>query len=87
MSKKYNEVMEHITVTHQMHERIMSNIEKMSLHETKQKKTLRFSSIKKLAAMAACLTIMFVSMLSLPTLLNQSDPPLSDTNSIVEVLL
>lgn len=46
MSKKYNEVMEHITVTHQMHERIMSNIEKMSLHETKQKKTLRFSSIK-----------------------------------------
>lgn len=85
MSKKYNEVMEHITVTHQMHERIMSNIEKMSLHETKQKKTLRFSSIKKLAAMAACLTIMFVSMLSLPTLLNQSDPPVSDTNSIVEV--
>ena len=46
MSKKYNEVMEHITVTHQMHERIMGNIEKMSFYETKQKKTVRFSSIK-----------------------------------------
>ena len=86
MSKKYNEVMEHITVTQQMHERIMGNIEKISLHETEQKKTVRFSSIKKLTAMAACLTIMFVGMLSLPTLLNTSEPPLSDANnSIVEV--
>lgn len=86
MNKKYNEVMEHITVTHQMHERIMGNIEKMSFYETKQKKTVRFSSIKKLTAMAACLTIMFVGMLSLPTLLNTSEPPLSDANnSIVEV--
>ena len=86
MSKKYDEVMEHITVTQQMHERIMGNIEKMSLHETEQKKTVRFSNIKKWAAAAACLTVMFIGILTLPALLNTSEPLVSDSNnSIVEV--
>ena len=85
MNRKYNEVMEHIEVTPEMRNRILSNIENMDLAEKKQAKIVRFPNIKRFASLAACLAIMLVGALTLSNLNISHEPPVDESNDIVEV--
>lgn len=86
LDNKYDEVMEHIEVTPEMRSRILSNINIMDFAEKKQAKIVRFPTVKRFAALAACLAIMLVGALTLPNLLNISqEPPVIGNNDIVEV--
>lgn len=54
LSKRYDEVMEHIEVTDAMRQRILANIGEMDLKAAPQAKVVRFPSLRRLMPIAAC---------------------------------
>ena len=86
MSRKYDAVMEHIEVTPEMRNRILGNIENMDFEEKKPAKLVHFSSLKRIATLAACFAVMLIGTWILPDLLhNAQEPPVMGNNGIVEV--
>lgn len=89
MSKKYDEVMEHIEVTPEMHQRILANIEQLDLSAPTSKKVIRFPYVKQFAAMTACLAIVLVGVFTLQNQfinIDTPNPPVDQVNEgIVEV--
>lgn len=59
---KYEELMDKITVTPEMEERILKNIREKDLR--KEKKVIPFRKIKKYASIAACVAVLLVSAVS-----------------------
>ena len=87
MGKRYDEVMEHIEVTPEMRRRILKNIEQSDLTKAAPRKVVRFPHIKQLATLAACLAVVLVGALTLPSLFQGPDEPdvLSPGDGIVQV--
>lgn len=87
MGKRYDEVMEHIEVTPEMRQRILKNIEQADLKKVAPRKVVRFPYIKQLATLAACLAVVLVGALTLPSLFQGPDDPgvLSPGDGIVQV--
>lgn len=75
MSKRYDEVMEHIEVTPEMRRRILEHIDQADLTKTASPKAIRFPGVKRLAVLAACLAIVLAGALTLPDLLHGPDDP------------
>jgi len=90
LGKRYDDVMEHIEVTPEMYQRILTHIKQMDLTKDTPHKTIRFPSIKQLAALAACLAVVLVGALTLPDLFQPSNDPdhsgvLATGNGIIQV--
>lgn len=87
MGKRYDEVMEHIEVTPEMRRRILKNIEQTDLTKATLRKVVRFPHIKQFATLAACLAVVLVGALTLPSLFHGLDEPdvLSPGGSIMQV--
>lgn len=87
MGKRYDEVMEHVEVTPEMRQRILKNIEQADLTKAAPRKVVRFPYIKQLATLAACLAVVLVGALTLPSLFQDPDEPdvLSPGDGIVQV--
>lgn len=79
MGKGYNEVMEHIEVTPEMRQRILEHINQADLTKNVSGNIVRFPHIKRLAALAACLAVVLVGALTLPSLFHEPD----DSNVLV----
>ncbi len=90
LDKRYDEIMEHVEVTPEMRQRILKHIEQTDLTKNASLKAVPFPHIKRLAALAACLAIVLVGTLALPTLVpgpDNSDGPnvLAPGDGIVQV--
>ena len=89
MDKKYDEVMEHIEVTPEMRQRILTNIQQIDLTKQKLTKLVQFPRWKQFAALAACLVVVLTGILAVPQLFNsgEDDPyiDLDPATGIVEV--
>lgn len=80
---KYDEVMEKLEVTPEMHARILQNVETQMAEPCKKPNRLR-----RFAALAACLAILLVGAAALPKLISSPAPEESETtiaNGMVEV--
>lgn len=75
LDRKYDEVMEKIEVTHEMRQRILSNIQDMDLSEKKPAKVIRFPKWRQLTTLAACFALLLVGALTLPNYLTQGSIP------------
>ena len=53
--RKYDEIMEHLVVTEEMKQRILSNVNEDSV---KKKKTVTFASYQKQFGIAACFAVL-----------------------------
>ncbi len=73
MKMEYDEIMEHIQVTPEMRERILSHIHETDI-ATPSPKVLPFSGLKKYWSVAACFVLLLAGAIALPHLLNQADP-------------
>lgn len=73
MKMEYDEIMEHIQVTPEMRERILSHIRETDI-ATPSPKVLPFSGLKKYWSVAACFVLLLAGAIALPHLLNQADP-------------
>ena len=73
LDKRYDEIMEHVEVTPEMRQRILKHIEQTDLTKNASLKAVPFPHIKRLAALAACLAIVLVGTLALPTLVPGPD--------------
>lgn len=82
---KYNELMEKVEVTDEMHERILTNI---SEHTSKrQRKVVQLFNIRKWGALAACAVIVLLCVTVLPDVLNhesQDESLLAPVEDLVE---
>lgn len=87
MSKRYDELMEHIDVTPEMRRRILSHIKQVDMTKDTAEKMVRFSHIRKFAALAACLAVVLVGVLTLPSLFYVPDNPdvIAPGDGIVQV--
>lgn len=65
LSKRYDAVMEKIEVTDEMRRRILAHIEGMDLTAAPRSNMVRFPSVRRLAALAACLVLLVAGGLSL----------------------
>lgn len=65
---KYDEIMERIVVTAEMKKRILSNIDKSDVRTGN--KIIPFHSYRKFLSVAACLTVMVISAIAIPKLLD-----------------
>ena len=76
MNSKYNKIMGHITITSEMEERILRNIEKIPAD--KNKKTFDLPKFQKTATIAACITLVLISSFSIQQLLDNNivKPPI-----------
>lgn len=80
---KYDEVMEKLEVTPEMHARILQNVETQMAEPCKKPNRLR-----RFAALAACLAVLLVGAMALPKLISSPTPEESETtiaNGMVEV--
>jgi hypothetical protein len=76
--------MEKITVTDEMHDRIMGNILYAGL-ESAPKKVLRFPPYRKYLLIAACFVILLAGVFAIPRIFNRTDvPPIVVTPEISE---
>lgn len=87
MKKRYDEIMEKIEVTEEMRSRILQNIQQADI--TPHAKIVRFPSARKYLSLAACLAILFVGVLTVPSRLNpeqgNESEPLAPGSDIVTV--
>lgn len=58
MSKRYDQVMEHIEVTNAMRRRILANIREMDLSAAPRAKVVRFPPLRRLMPIAACFVLL-----------------------------
>ena len=65
MSKRYDAVMEKIEVTDEMRRCILAHIEKLDLEAVPRSNMVRFPSVRRLTALAACLVLLVAGGLSL----------------------
>lgn len=80
---KYDEVMEKLEVTPEMHARILQNVETQMAEPCKKPNRLR-----RFAALAACLAVLLVGAMALPKFISSPVPEESETmiaNGMVEV--
>lgn len=93
MDKRYDEIMEHVEVTPEMRRRILKQIGQTDLTKNAPPKVIAIPRIRRLAAMAACLVVVLVGALTLPSLTDGPDHPdvpdapdvLAPGNGIVQV--
>ncbi len=91
LSKRYDEVMKKIEVTDAMRRRILAKIDSMDLDAEPVPKTVRFSVVRRLMPLAACLALILAGAFSLKQLtpVETPTPTPSDrvqaVNGIVEV--
>ena len=81
---KYDEVMEKLEVTPEMHARILQNVETQMAEPCKKPNRLR-----RFAALAACLAVLLVGAMALPKFISSPVPEESETmiaNGMVEVI-
>lgn len=81
---KYDEVMEKLEVTPEMHARILQNVETQMTEPCKKPNRLR-----RFAALAACLAVLLVGAMALPKFISSPVPEESETmiaNGMVEVI-
>ena len=64
MSRAYNEIMEHITVTGQMRQRILANVENADIGP--QKRPTRARARRRYWAAAACVAVLLLGAVTLP---------------------
>lgn len=82
---KYNQIMENIKVTEEIHDRMIKNIDHTNFY-VNQKKLINPISYKKYMAIAACFILLVVSAVVLPDLLKSNlNPPVEQGgNDMVE---
>lgn len=90
MDKRYDKIMEHVEVTPEMRQRILKQIEQMDPAKNAPPKVIAISRIRRLAVMAACLAVVLVGALTLPSLIHGPDHPdgpgvLAPGNGIIQV--
>ena len=68
LKKRYDEIMDKIQVTDEMHNRILDHIQKSDLQKTKPFKITWSHTVKKYGSIAACLVILAASAVVLPSL-------------------
>ena len=71
--RTYEEIMEHVRVTPEMRNRILKTIQQADFSEPSSK-TSRFSALKRLSALAACLAVVIVGALTLPAVWTPDGP-------------
>lgn len=87
MNKKYDEVMEHIEVTPEMHQRILKNIQQTDLTKQKPAKAVLFPGWKQLAALAACFAVVLTGILTIPQRFNPgAEEPYVDLNPAADIV-
>lgn len=81
MSKKYDEVMERVYVTEDMHQRIIKNIENTDFSKKKN------NFYKRIVPLAACLAVAAVGVLTVPKIIEKpaDNEFVQGTNQIIEV--
>ncbi len=81
MSKKYDEVMERVFVTEDMHQRIVKNIENTDFNKKKN------NFYKRIVPLAACLVIAAVGVLTVQKIIEKpaGNDIVQGTNQIIEV--
>lgn len=87
MSKRYDEIMEHIEVTPEMRQRILNNIQNTDLSENTHTRIIRFPYLKQFAAIAACFVLVLVGAMTMPNIFTNHNNPdvLVPGDGIVEV--
>ena len=75
LKKRYDEIMDKIQVTDEMHNRILDHIQKSDLQKTKPFKITWSHTVKKYGSIAACLVILAASAVVLPSLWKQPENP------------
>ena len=87
LNRKYDEAMEHIEITPEMRDRILSNIQNMDLTGNKTPKVIRFPQWKQVATLAACLMAVLVGTLTLPHMFHQGpDDPIVDLGPVGDIV-
>ena len=83
--KRYDEIMDHIKVTDDMHSRILENIEAGDIAEERRRKQTG-RTVTKLLSMAACLAVIIIaaSALRSPAQVSTSEPDGSDAPGFVQ---
>lgn len=92
LKNRYNEIMENIVVTDEMHDRIIQNIGNTDFNAV-QRNVMNFTSYKKYIAIAACFIILVVSATVIPSIMNVNNnvpeqasiPEIVDYNTLVEL--
>jgi hypothetical protein len=85
LKNRYNEIMNNIVVTDEMHDRIIQNIGNTDFSAI-QRNVINFTSYKKYIAIAACFIILVVSATVIPSIMNINDnvPEQASIPDIVE---
>lgn len=83
MTRRYDEIMEHIEVTDEMRDRILRHVQAADLQPEPVHPLRRKPYFKQLLAAAACLAILLVGGLTLPKLLQPNTPNTMESNGIV----
>jgi len=68
---KYNEIMEHITVTPDMRMRVLENVSRITAAEEKTGKVIPFTRWRRIAAVAACFAVLVIGGLALHSIRQQ----------------
>ena len=87
MTGKYNEVMDRLKLSEEAMARILGNVmEHAETESPRQGKIIQVSSIRRYAAVAACLAVVLLAVFSLPQLQHGSDnpPEVASTEGIQE---
>lgn len=85
MKRRYNEIMEHIEVTPEMHRRVLERIREKAVTPS-SKKVLLFPAWKKVLPVAACLILLLTGTVILPRIVQDdtTEPPVFSAPSIEE---
>lgn len=74
MNKRYDKIMDSIKVTDEMRSRILQNVQRAEITPDRKSMVIRFSSVKKYIALAACFAVVLVGALTIPNLLTPKPP-------------
>lgn len=74
LKNRYDDIMENIKVTDEMHDRIMKKISNMDF-DNNSKKVLKFSAYKKYISIAACFVFLLVGVITIPNIIKHNTEP------------
>ena len=72
--RTYEEIMEHVHVTPEMRNRVLKAVQQADFSGAPSSKTARFSALKRLSVLAACLAVVIAGALTLPDVWNPEGP-------------
>lgn len=83
LSKKYDEIMDRIQVTDDMHKRILSNIQTIDFTKKSSAKVIHLSKFKKYLPIAACFAVLMTGVIAIPNIVNTENPDSPDYPTVL----